>query len=145
MNSEGIQPYIYLFSTRLSSHPVWHITLSRISCALCVHAKLLQLCLTLCDLMDCNPRGSSVHGMDSPGKNTGESCHALLLWIFLTQGLNLHLLHCKWIIYHWATGEEHHVLYNKSLSIIHFKYSSVYMIFLNSLTIPSPHPYTGNN
>ena len=28
-----------------------------------------QLCLTLCDSMDCSPSGSSVHG-DSPGKNT---------------------------------------------------------------------------
>ena len=29
-----------------------------------------QLCLTLCDPMDCSPLGSRVHG-DSPGKNTG--------------------------------------------------------------------------
>ena len=29
---------------------------------------------------------------DSPGKNTGVSCHALLQGIFLTQGSNLHLL-----------------------------------------------------
>ena len=27
----------------------------------CVHTKLLQLCSTLCDLMDCSPPGSSVH------------------------------------------------------------------------------------
>ena len=27
--------------------------------------------------MDCSPPGSSVHG-DSPGKNTGVGCHALL-------------------------------------------------------------------
>ena len=37
---------------------------------MCVYAKLLQLCLTLCDPMDCSPPGSSVHG-DSLGKNTG--------------------------------------------------------------------------
>ena len=37
--------------------------------------------------MDCSPPGSSVHG-DSPGKNTGVGCHALLQGIFLTQGLN---------------------------------------------------------
>ena len=42
----------------------------------CMHAKLLQSCLTLCDPMDCSPPGSSVHG-DSPGKNTGVGCHAL--------------------------------------------------------------------
>ena len=26
-------------------------------------AKLLQSCLTVCDLMDCGPPGSSVHGI----------------------------------------------------------------------------------
>ena len=31
----------------------------------------------LCDPEDCSPPGSSVHG-DSPGKNTGGGCHALL-------------------------------------------------------------------
>ena len=31
--------------------------------------------------MDCSPAGSSVHG-DSPGKNTGVGCHALLQRIF---------------------------------------------------------------
>ena len=36
-----------------------------------------QLCLILCDPMDCSPPGSSVH-WDSPGKNTGVGCHALL-------------------------------------------------------------------
>ena len=41
--------------------------------------------------MDCSPPGSSVHG-DSPGKNTRVACHLLLQGIFLTQGLNLHLL-----------------------------------------------------
>ena len=30
---------------------------------MCVCAKLLQLCLTLYDLMDCSPPGSSVHGI----------------------------------------------------------------------------------
>ena len=42
---------------------------------------------------------------DSPVKNTGVGCHALLQGIFLTQGSNLHLLHCRWILYFWATGE----------------------------------------
>ena len=30
---------------------------------ICVHAKLLQLCLTLCNTIDCSPPGSSVHGI----------------------------------------------------------------------------------
>ena len=29
----------------------------------CMHAKSLQLCLTLCDSMDCSPPGSSVRGI----------------------------------------------------------------------------------
>ena len=43
-----------------------------------------QSCLTLCNPMDCSPPGSSVHG-DSPGKNIGVGCHALLQGIFPTQ------------------------------------------------------------
>ena len=30
---------------------------------LCVCVKLLQSCLTLCNLMDCNPPGFSIHGI----------------------------------------------------------------------------------
>ena len=36
--------------------------------------------------MDGSPTGSSVHG-DSPGKNTGVGCHALLQGIFQTEGI----------------------------------------------------------
>ena len=56
---------------------------------------LHSLCLTLCDLMDCIPPGSSVHG-DSPGKNTAVGCHALLQGIFTPPGLP----HCRGILYH---------------------------------------------
>ena len=34
---------------------------------------------------------------DSPGKNTGVGCRSLLQGIFLTQGSNLGLLHCRQI------------------------------------------------
>ena len=57
-----------------------------------------QSCPALCDPMDCSPPGSSVHE-DSPGKNTGVSCHALLQRIFPTQGSNPGLSHFKWILY----------------------------------------------
>ena len=36
---------------------------------------------------------------DFPGKNTGVGCHFLLQGIFLTQGLNLGLLHFRQILY----------------------------------------------
>ena len=58
-----------------------------------------RLCLTLWDLMDCSPPGSSVNGI-SPGKNTRVGCHAFLQGIFLTQGLNLNLLRPL----HWQAG-----------------------------------------
>ena len=57
-----------------------------------------QSCRTFCDHMDCSPPGSSVHG-DFPGKNTRVGCHALLQGIYPTQGLNLGLPHCRWILY----------------------------------------------
>ena len=54
----------------------------------CVCVCLIaQSCLTLSNPMDCSLPGSSVHG-DSPGKNTGVGCHALLQGIFPTQGSN---------------------------------------------------------
>ena len=35
---------------------------------------------------------------DSPGKSTGVGCHFPFLGIFPDQGLNLRLLHCRWIL-----------------------------------------------
>ena len=53
-----------------------------------VHAKSLQSCPTLWHPMECSSPGP----WDSPDKNTGEGCYAILQGIFLTQGSNLHLL-----------------------------------------------------
>ena len=64
--------------------------------ALCLVARS---CLTLCDPMDCRLPDSSIHG-DSPGKNTGVGCHALLQGIFPTQGSNPGFLHCRLVLYH---------------------------------------------
>ena len=67
---------------------------------------------TLCDSMDCR-----LPGLPSPcycpGKNIGVSCHSLLQGIFPTQGLNLHLLHYRQILYR-ATGK-HFKLWNSTL------------------------------
>ena len=57
--------------------------------------------------MDCSLPVSSVYG-DSPHKNTGVGSHSLLQGLFPTQALNPHLqqlLHCRQILYHWATRE----------------------------------------
>ena len=60
-----------------------------------VHAcSVTQSCPTLCNSMDCCLPGSSVRGIFL-GKNTGVGRHFLLQGLFLTQGLNPGLLHCR--------------------------------------------------
>ena len=78
------------------------VNYQQISCTLhhltCMHAKSLQSCLTLCDPLDCSL--PSFVCKDSPSKNTGVGCHALLQGIFPTQGPNsglLQLVHCRHI------------------------------------------------
>ena len=54
---------------------------------MCVCARsVTQLCPTLA-----TPWTVALCPQDSPGKNTGVGCHALLQGIFPTQGLNLRL------------------------------------------------------
>ena len=67
----------------------------------CVCAKSLQLCLTLCDPMDCGPPGSSVHGiLQARTLMTRLGCHALLQGIFLTQ----ELIPCVVHFLHWQAS-----------------------------------------
>ena len=63
-----------------------------------VHAKLLQLCPTLCDPWSVAHQAPRT--WNSPGKNTGVGCHAFLQGIFPTQGSNPHLLG----LLHWQAG-----------------------------------------
>ena len=67
-----------------------------------MHTNSLQSCPTLCDPMNCSPPGPSrlLSQWDSPGKNTGVGCHALLQGIFLTQRLNW----CLLCLLHWQVG-----------------------------------------
>ena len=68
----------------------------------CMHAKLLQLCLTLCDTVNCSPPGSSVYG--NLQVRTLECVAMLSFWgIFLTQGLNPCLL-CLPTLAAWFLG-----------------------------------------
>ena len=63
-----------------------------------MRAKSCGTLWTLCKPMDCSPPGSCP--WDSPDKNTGVGCHALLQGIFLTSGSNPHLLR----LLHWQAG-----------------------------------------
>ena len=59
-----------------------------------------QLCLTLCDPMDYTAQPTRLFcPWISLGKNIGMSCHFLLQGIFLTQGSNPGLLHCRQMLY----------------------------------------------
>ena len=60
-----------------------------------MHAKLLQLCPTLCSPMDCSLPGSSAPGFSKQEYWSGLPCPPLP-----TQGLNPHLL----LLLHWKMG-----------------------------------------
>ena len=75
----------------------------------CMRVKSLQLSLTLCDPVDLDPT-RHLCPWDSPSKNTGVGCHALLQRIFPTQGWNqVSYVSCigRWVLYHWVTWESH--------------------------------------
>ena len=60
---------------------------------------IAQSCPALCNLMACSPLGFSVRGI-SQTRILEWGSHFLLQGIFLTQGSNLGLLHCRQILYH---------------------------------------------
>ena len=63
----------------------------------CMCAKLLQSCLTLCNLKDCSLPGSSVCGISQAG---------ILEWVAISFSRGSSWLRdwiCRQILYHWAT------------------------------------------
>ena len=90
--SSRLQCSFYTYQYELTKRNT--IQLTKSTCA----GFVAQSCPTL-HPTDCSPPVSSVHG-DSPGKNIGVGCHALLQGIFPTQGSNLGLLNCRQILYH---------------------------------------------
>ena len=90
----------------------------------CLCTQLLQSCLTPCDPMDLN---LLIHcAWNFPAKNTEVGCYALLQGIFLTQGLNLHLLyllHCRQILHllnHWGSLSSHTLVFRVQISTHEF-------------------------
>ena len=71
---------------------------------------VVQSSPTLCGPMDCSLPSFSVH-RESPDKNTGVGCHALIQEILLPQGSNPGLLHCRQILYR-VSHQELACLYN---------------------------------
>ena len=81
-------------SASLCSYVIMLVALGYREVFACVCAKSLQSCLTLCDPMDCNPPGFSVHGI----LQARVGCVSLLQRIFPIQGLSLLCL------LHWEAG-----------------------------------------
>ena len=80
----------------------------------CVCAKLLQLFVTLCTVALLLWLPWLLCPWDSPDKNIGVGCCALLQGIYLTQGLNqslLWLLSCWWILTIEPLGKPHLITY----------------------------------
>ena len=102
--------YIYIYSDSFGPLVIIYMYLNHFV----VHLKLTQYCKSTTELREkawCTLSlshvwlfatlwtGSSVHG-DSPGKNTGVGCLALLQGIFSTQRSHSGLPHCRWIHNH---------------------------------------------
>ena len=64
-----------------------------------VKVFIVQSCRTLCDPIDCSLPGSFVHGV-LQARTLEWVSHSLFQGIFLTQGSNVGLLHCRQILYH---------------------------------------------
>ena len=98
---------------------------------LCINRKQVKgkvlvapSCPTLCNPIGCSPPGSS----GSSVKNTGVGSHSFLQGIFLTQGSNLGLLHCRQILYCLShQGNQLQIITGLPVPISHDPSPSVYL------------------
>ena len=113
------KPIFYIWKFLVHELIAWRIlSITLLACEInailsCVWvcAKLLQLCLTLCDPIDSSPLASFVCRY-SPGKNTGVGCHDLLQGS--SQGSNSHLMSpalAGWFFTTSTTAEAHSIRY----------------------------------
>ena len=103
------------------SHPSCTILFFKCVCVCAQSVRLLATPWTI---------GSSGHG-DSPGKNPGVGCHALLQGFFPTQGLNPGLPHCRWILYHLSHQESPLNVQNKlKLLLTSFLRKKIFFFYL---------------
>ena len=73
-------------------------------CSTSLHVLAPQSCPTLWDPIDWSLPGSSVHGI-LQARILGVGCHSLIQGIFPIQGSDPCILHCRQILYFWATRE----------------------------------------
>ena len=90
-----------------------------------------------CDPTDCDPPDSSVHRISQAG---------ILEWVTISSSMGSSwprdqtrvscLLHCLWILYHWATREALHILCNNSNSEASTQNSKINVTHLEYLLPP---------
>ena len=97
MEGGGLSSSVTQLTNTWLIHVVWnHSATTELLKSVCMHVKLLQSCLILCDPMDCSPPGSSGH----MGFSRQEwVAIPFSRGIFPTRGSNPGLLHCRWILY----------------------------------------------
>ena len=84
-------------------------------------SEIAQSFLTLCDPMDTR----LLRPWDFLGKSTGVGCHFLLQGIFLTQGLNPGLPHCRQTLYHLSHQGSHSSLSYMQMGHVRFQLSQL--------------------
>ena len=82
--------YFLFFDHQTTTYPYLCNSIYRLK-----KVKVAQSCLTVCDLLDCR----LLCPWEFSGKNTGVCSQSLLQGIFLTQGSNPGLTHCRRILY----------------------------------------------
>ena len=97
-----------------------------------VGGTVTKSCLTLATPWTIQPT-RLFYSWDSPGKNTTVDCHFLLQGIFLTQVSNVHLLHCRQILYQLSHPGKSYVFINY-ISIIYNTIINSYKTKLQKLT-----------
>ena len=127
MLGSGVSPYIkwYQKSSMCIKHKYAKRNFLAEGSSVFILPKLWSsFCKASSDATSESGKGQSVL-RNSPAKNTRMGCHFLLQGIFLTQGLNSSLLHCRQILY-CLSRQGSPSLALRSYSI------KVFLIFLNS-------------
>ena len=95
----NVMPIVLWIQTEIESSVIQHRLQHRERIFFFQYGECQSLShVCLCDLMDCSPLGSSVHGI-TQAKILEWVAYFLLQGIFLTQGSNLGLSHCRQILY----------------------------------------------
>ena len=90
--------------------------------------------------MNCSP--TRLRPCDFPGKNTGVGCHFLLQEIFLTQGLNPGLPHCRQALYLLSHQGSRTVSLLRMWTYMFFQSMNIYRLLFVLLGPGPMHPST---